>query len=367
MTVFGESAGAASIHLLMLSPLAKRLFHKAILLSGTVMCPWVWAPDNNWALRLAQACGYKGSTEDESSILKFLMSTDAKVLIRQSTLLRNKEECRNYILFPFSPVVEPYNSENCVINKPYEELLSNAWGNTIPIIIGGTSFEGLYHYNETMQMPFLLEEICEAGTFILPKFREQHSEKQIKRMASKLLHCYFDDESQVNMANLMKYLDLMSYRSFWVGINEAIEARCQFATGTDTYCYRFDFDSEYFNHFRILNCGPEIRGVSHADDISYLFYNIMASKLSLECKEYEIISILVDLWYTFATTANPNKSTTLQSKGASLVWPTIDKASRTNSKGQLSVYDCLNIGNSLQVVPLPEYRKLMVWREAEIN
>ncbi|XP_026826921.1 uncharacterized protein LOC113562273 [Ooceraea biroi] len=40
ITVFGNSTGAVSVHLLMLSPLSKGLFHKAILQSGTCTCKY---------------------------------------------------------------------------------------------------------------------------------------------------------------------------------------------------------------------------------------------------------------------------------------------------------------------------------------
>ncbi|XP_064086946.1 carboxylic ester hydrolase-like isoform X2 [Macrobrachium nipponense] len=40
VTIFGESAGAASVHFQILSPKSKGLFQRAILQSGTAMCPW---------------------------------------------------------------------------------------------------------------------------------------------------------------------------------------------------------------------------------------------------------------------------------------------------------------------------------------
>lgn len=40
VTIFGTSAGAASVHYHMLSPASKGLFHKAILHSGVALNPW---------------------------------------------------------------------------------------------------------------------------------------------------------------------------------------------------------------------------------------------------------------------------------------------------------------------------------------
>jgi len=39
VTIFGESSGSGMVHGLMLSPLSNGLFHKAILLSGTLLGP----------------------------------------------------------------------------------------------------------------------------------------------------------------------------------------------------------------------------------------------------------------------------------------------------------------------------------------
>lgn len=40
VTLFGESAGAASVSYLMLAPKAKGLFHRAMSFSGSALCPW---------------------------------------------------------------------------------------------------------------------------------------------------------------------------------------------------------------------------------------------------------------------------------------------------------------------------------------
>ncbi|WP_278924645.1 carboxylesterase family protein, partial [Pseudophaeobacter profundi] len=44
VTIFGESAGGASVHYHILSPLSKGLFHKAILQSGSSLCQCTFQP-----------------------------------------------------------------------------------------------------------------------------------------------------------------------------------------------------------------------------------------------------------------------------------------------------------------------------------
>lgn len=46
VTIFGESAGSASVNYLVISPASKGLFHKAIMHSGTVLNPWPHLRDN---------------------------------------------------------------------------------------------------------------------------------------------------------------------------------------------------------------------------------------------------------------------------------------------------------------------------------
>ena len=69
VTIFGESAGGASVHLLMLSPMGKGLFHKGIAHSGCVLNPWV--DGTKGTALLAKAMDLVGS--DETTIYNTLM------------------------------------------------------------------------------------------------------------------------------------------------------------------------------------------------------------------------------------------------------------------------------------------------------
>jgi len=85
VTIFGESAGAASVHYLTLAPTTKGLFHKAIVQSGCALNNWAWGTNN--ALRIAKLLGYKET--DEKAILEKLMKESAKNLVKAQK--RHKE------------------------------------------------------------------------------------------------------------------------------------------------------------------------------------------------------------------------------------------------------------------------------------
>lgn len=75
ITIFGESAGAAAVHYLLLSPLSDGLFHKAILESGVVF--------NSWA------SGYQ--RKDLYSQLLNLKSADEKEILEALQALPSEE------------------------------------------------------------------------------------------------------------------------------------------------------------------------------------------------------------------------------------------------------------------------------------
>ena len=46
VTIAGHGRGASSVHLLMLSPMVKGLFHRAIVMSGSALSPWATSQSN---------------------------------------------------------------------------------------------------------------------------------------------------------------------------------------------------------------------------------------------------------------------------------------------------------------------------------
>ncbi|XP_055902166.1 esterase B1-like [Eupeodes corollae] len=343
ITVFGESAGGCSTHYMMLTEQTKGLFHKGIVMSGSAVAPWAIIPPNNWSYRLAKSAGYTGENKDKD-VYEFLTKLKPSVMYKHSENLLTKEERHNRISYCFGPVIEPYVSEESVIIKNPVEMMRESWSNAIPLIIGGNSFEGLLMFAEARKFPDLVEELgdCEKVVpFDLPLSPEER-----KQFGLKIKETYFGDAESC-LKNLLQYSDIFSYKYFWHGIHRTILSRSEYATAP-TYVYRFDFDSKHFNHVRNFSCGRKIRGTCHGDDLSYLFYNGIAKKLSHQSREYKTIRTMVSLWTQFAATGDPNVSDKSDVK-----WKQIER----NGK----LFQCLNISDNLEMIDFPESKKLELW------
>lgn len=206
ITLFGESAGAAAVHYLMCCPLAEGLFHKAILMSGTVLCPWAFTPIDNQVLRLATACGYKGPIDDEKQICEYLQHLPAEDLIKP--YLRSKEENLNDCFFNFGPCIESYDNEMCIIKQCPEDILDDAWANEIPVLMGGTSFEGLLMFPRVHMAPFILTELEKNPQHLLPlPLKMLYPPELQQTLASEIKRVHFGDKKAA-IENILNYCDV---------------------------------------------------------------------------------------------------------------------------------------------------------------
>lgn len=152
VTLFGNSAGAASTHYQMISEQSRGLFHRSIVMSGCALnsC-FALISRKDFAQRLGKALGWDGNGGDKA-LLKLLETVDAEKIVDASqTLLTTDEEFGENLMIPFGPTIEPYISENCFIPENPSILAKKAWSNSIDSIMGVTSFEGLFRAGHELE------------------------------------------------------------------------------------------------------------------------------------------------------------------------------------------------------------------------
>lgn len=146
IAVFGESAGAASVSMHLLSHQSKNLFHKAMVMSGSAYAPWSLSPDGgDWPQRLARELGWDG-TGGEKACFRVLQKAKPYAIVKASEKLLTLQDRKQIRIIPFSPVLEPYETPQYFLRKYPAELIDSAWSKHIPIILGVCSNEGLLFY-----------------------------------------------------------------------------------------------------------------------------------------------------------------------------------------------------------------------------
>ncbi|XP_013116071.2 esterase B1 [Stomoxys calcitrans] len=350
VTLFGESAGAAAVHYLLCADNAKGLFHKAICMSGCVLNNWAFsASTTDLPYKLACSKGYKGKKEDRY-VLEFLQNCPAQELLQQDKL--NAEAISKGGFYAFIPSLEPYESSDTIARKPLLESMKSSWGNEIPLIIGGNSFEGLVRYPIIKLKPEILDLYKKSPKMLIPhEVLAEKSEEEIEKLGKSLMQIHFQDTDKDRKKLLMDYLDYCSFHSFWHGLHRVVLSRLRHAKAP-TFQYLFDFDSPTFNHHRKMFCGNDIeKGVAHADDLGYIFYSYHSWKLDRTSDEFLTIQRMVDIWTGFAKTSNPNCKHTKDAE-----WKPL---SETN------LHHWFKISNDLAFEEMPaEFKqKLQVWND----
>ncbi|XP_067638375.1 esterase B1-like [Eurosta solidaginis] len=352
ITVFGESAGATSAHCMMLTEQTQGLFHRVILMSGNALPLWETQGQERRAFELAKLAGYKG-VDNDKDVLGFLRKCKARDLIAlESRLLTTEERSRN-IPLPFSYIVEPFMTPECVIPKPIKDMMRIAWGNAIPLMVGHTADEGLIF----LQCAKLLASHAQKQkTYSLKPFVpfEINDNLDIGKFEQKLKSTHV----KAKIPSVEEYVNIFEYSHQHLPLYRLILSRMAYAAGAPLYLYRFDFESELLTHpYRIFRLGRGVKGVAHGDELSYIFSNLLTQRMMEDSREYRTIVRMISFWTQFARSGNPNND---QIHGMStLIWKPLKKSD--------SKFHCLSISDDLKLLEWPELEKVRIWASAYDN
>lgn len=342
VTLMGLSSGAAAVQILMNTEKTRGFFHKAVLMSGTSMCSWSGSY-KDWVYPLACELGYSGS-DNQKEILSYLQQLPASKLAEFYRLRKNASNWDDTIVLPFGPIIEPYVTESCIMSGPQVETLTTSWSNEIPLMIGNTSFEGLFYYQFVQKNA---EKVLGNFELLIPQeVRVVSTPTEIKDYVARLKMFLFEDATRNHM-DFKEMLRFLSITYFLHGTRRTVLARQAYAPTAPTYQYRFDFDSPTYNFFRNMVCGRHEKGVTHADDLFYMFYSNASFKLDKSSPEYKTIETLIGILTAFAASGNPNCV-----EIAGVNWEPIPPNSTPK---------CLNIGRRLEVIEVPQNKLIRFW------
>ncbi|CAI6344926.1 unnamed protein product [Macrosiphum euphorbiae] len=293
VTLFGQSAGSASVGLHLLSPMSKGLFHKAIMESATPLNLWGVSPPG-WAQRRASAIStIAGCPEEPRQMVKCLKEVPAKVLVN---LYNSLFEWRIYPIINFMPVAENCNKKKESFLCKYP-LLDFKQISKVPVLMGMNSGEGgLFAskmYNATGLVYTELKDDFDHYVSSFLEYRYTTKYSDIPIIGDKIYERYFPDGTLNNPLDAVK---MISGGLFIQGILKmAIEL------SRPVYYYIYDhLNYISFNSVYGPYPFPKKLGVTHADEVTSLFYT--TERGDLQGEDLSVSNLMVNIWTNFAIT-----------------------------------------------------------------
>lgn len=267
VTIFGESAGAHSVGILMASPIAKGLFHKAIGQSGAF-----WESEN----------GTMKSKKDAEKLGEVLLK---KLEVQTLNELRKIAPMDLMNATPWSISLDPSisnfspNVDGYVLpSSPCEQFLKGKQ-NDVPLLVGWNADEGRMFWDRAIQS----KTIDEYKKVISNIFGKEHLEEFLE------LYPISSNDEISNSENILNGDQVISFQTWsWANIHRK--------TGlSSVYVYYFNLSSKY-TPIPI-----------HTADVGYVF-GILREKNHVmpSVIDWDLSDAMQNYWSNFAKFGNPN-------------------------------------------------------------
>ncbi|CAH2039797.1 unnamed protein product, partial [Iphiclides podalirius] len=301
VTIFGISAGAASVEYHIVSEKSKGLFHKAILQSGSCLNHWaVNYEPKKLAYQLAAEAGYNGSPDDVA-VYNILLNAPSKALA--ASAMKVAEAFTNdRLFFGFVPTVEKDfgNGDAFLTEKPYR-LLKQGRFNRVPVIKGFCNKEG---YLVNMMKPKAVLDVLDKRnftahwSFAIDESDQSEYNAKLNRTYSENLQP--DDDHDKLAVDFFGDLDFVS----GVWISGKLMAR----HGVPVRTYEFSYDGK-INFFKLI-CDIMRSGAAHGDDHTY----VLCHKIARKAYDHDLVvrNTISKMWTNFAKVGSPTPEGSLE-------------------------------------------------------
>jgi carboxylesterase type B len=302
----------------MISEGSRGLFHRGIMMAGNALHNGYYEiPRRQWAQRLAMRLGFNSSSEAE--ILEFLENADPERIIWEQFFVASFEEkWSEGLSVVFGPTIEPFDTEGVFLNQDIPELVKNAWGNEIPILIGATSFESLSVLEILRLSEDFFDLLTDFENYVPRELNVTKGSESSLNYAAMLKSAYYG-KLRPSMTNVDGTMLVSSDNLFWFPAHRTIKYRME-QNRAENFVYRFDADTD-FNFLKVSIPGVDIyREPTHSEDMAHLFKSIMHKNLSDVSEESrKVLELMVTTFTNFAATGNPS------APDLNLHWPPVSK------------------------------------------
>ncbi|XP_012409620.2 liver carboxylesterase 1, partial [Trichechus manatus latirostris] len=294
VTIFGESAGGESVSVLVLSPLAKNLFHRAISESGVALTDPLFKNESRSAAeKIAILAGCKTTTSAvmvhclRQKTEEELLETSLKMKFFTLDFLGDPRES-----YPFLPSVV----DGVVLPKTPEEIMAEKKFNAVPYIVGINKQEFGWVLPTLMGYPLSEGKLDQktAKSLLWKSYPLVAIPEELTPVITEKYLGGTDDP--VKKKDL--FLEMLGDALF--NVPSVIVACHHRDAGAPTYMYEFQHRPSFSSEMK-----PKTVIGDHGDELFSVFGTPFLKEGATE-EEVKLSKMVMKLWANFARNGNPN-------------------------------------------------------------
>ncbi|XP_049850044.1 esterase FE4-like [Schistocerca gregaria] len=270
VTLFGQSAGGASIHYHGLSPLSKGLYNNGIAMSGSALNPWAFSKNaTDRAIRFANYLGYTG--QNSTDLVGFLKTVDARTLAKDSDKALSEEDSQSLLSCVWVPSVEPDHESAFLTEEPWR-LMAEGRFNPVPYMSGVTDLERVAQIHAIGSLA-TEEDISNLNAnfdeIVGCDLRLPTREEQLSGAHS--LRLFYYNDSEITVQDNYTTALFASHLSFVEGVDAVVRSMGRYSS-EPVYYYEYSYNDGPLSLF------PE--GAGHLADLVTMFFTTILDPTS---------------------------------------------------------------------------------------
>ncbi|KAM4719179.1 uncharacterized protein FYW61_015025 [Anableps anableps] len=303
ITIFGESAGGASVSFQTLTPHNKGLIRRAISQSGVSLCPWAL---NRNPRKYAEEVALKVNCPTDSRMVSCLKMTDPRVLTKAGTVSLTSAADDPFITnLALSPVVDG----DFLPNEP-SNLFHNAAD--IDYLAGANDMDANLFASfdvPSINSPLLITSVDEVKKLIGAFTKEKGTLGFENGFSTYTLDWEYNPSQETIKKTVVA---VETDYIFLIPTQAALYLHASNARTGRTYSYLFSEPNRLGPYYK-----PWL-GADHTDDLQYVFGKPFSTPLGYWPKHRDLSGYMIAYWTNFAKTGDPN----IGDLSVPATWPT---------------------------------------------
>ncbi|XP_055324241.1 esterase B1-like isoform X2 [Sitodiplosis mosellana] len=275
ITVFGESAGGVSAHLLVLNPKARSNIKRAILMSGNAFSSFAFVKGNNQLDMMRRIYQNElGNNTSGAKMLQFFKNSSIDLLVKKTPFLPPTYSITSYwaaVVEDVKKAIKPFLWQGP--RKTYKKDKIH-----VELMCGDTSAEYLVFLTNVFGWVNPLNTHFDVGLDIFPGLDIPTNSTAYEIQQNKIRNFYFGSGAiSRTIESFTQYVQMMSHL---ILVHSSYETMMLHRHHAKTICYETDLNTTLNVIKLVLGFGP-FEGMGHAEDIPYCFLsNVFRSVLN---------------------------------------------------------------------------------------